>query len=350
MKEYLKTGFTLAEVLIILTIIGILATITLPALLTRINKILDKNQNEIVQDKLINSLNLMDAHGEINNTYESTSDFVNNLSKYLKIIKVCDSESIKECFPYDSVNYVKDKNLKTKSLDEITTAGDIYLNKGKNSITNFMSPVGLLLGNGISMILSYNKDCISDPDSINEDNKKIHSCVAGIYDFNGKNKPNSFGVYENSTRSDLVAFGGASLTPTLECSEIKLTDGSIACVSEVIAPNSGYKPLDCSGGKNEEYCVGNYSSSGYSSDYWAGARKACDDLGGKLPDTNILSEIVKANLKLSATNRILPTDFWVWGATDTSSTYGSQVALVRGEIRHDRTKNYSGHYAVCAEK
>ncbi|MBR1425543.1 type II secretion system protein, partial [bacterium] len=83
-----KAAFTLAEVLITLAIIGVVAALTLPTLIAKVNEKVDGNQKKVTEAKLIQGLNMLDLHGGINNTYSSTAEFVEELSKYMKITKI----------------------------------------------------------------------------------------------------------------------------------------------------------------------------------------------------------------------------------------------------------------------
>ena len=57
--------------------------------------------------------------------------------------------------------------------------------------------------------------------------------------------------------------------------------------------------------------VGNLASK---DNYWAGAKKACDDIGMSLPDKSKLQSIYKANKKDPSLG--LPTDYWFWSSSE----------------------------------
>ena len=67
-----KKAFTLAEVLITLAIVGVVAAMTIPTLVVKINDKVTENQNKVFQAKLIKALNLTKTAGLLNNTYTST--------------------------------------------------------------------------------------------------------------------------------------------------------------------------------------------------------------------------------------------------------------------------------------
>ena len=52
-----KIGFTLAWVLITLTIIGVVAALTIPTLWAKIGTIVNSNRKEVIEDRLLEGLN-----------------------------------------------------------------------------------------------------------------------------------------------------------------------------------------------------------------------------------------------------------------------------------------------------
>ncbi|MBR1425101.1 type II secretion system protein [bacterium] len=291
-----KQGFTLAEVLITLAVIGVVAALTLPTLIANINTKVETNQKKVTEAKLIQGLNMLDLHGGINNTYSSTAEFVEELSKYMKITKICDgtNSAFTECIPYNEVKYTdSDNEEQTVDVVDLNTAAS--LGKGNTeSGEEFMAPVAMVLADGTPIILTYNKNCISDPDSIKNDNKNIHKCVAGIYDLNGSRTPNKYG-------KDLTAFNGGTIN--IVAAEGGGGGGSTtqAATIKTIAGYRIIKQVDYPSAKNCENYIGNskypdITHCPYGSreeDYWVGAVVACRDLGGHLPNMEELSEIAK---------------------------------------------------------
>lgn len=97
-----KNGFTLAEVLITLGVIGIVAALTMPTLITKHQKNVAINQLKKAQNTLERAVNLSYAHNgtadEWNWTLE-TNDFVKlYLLPYIKIAEDCGiSEEVTKC-------------------------------------------------------------------------------------------------------------------------------------------------------------------------------------------------------------------------------------------------------------
>ena len=279
-----KAAFTLAEVLITLAIIGVVAALTLPTLIAKVNEKVDGNQKKVTEAKLIQGLNMLDLHGGINNTYSSTAEFVEELSKYMKITKICDgtNTAFSECIPYSEITYNNGTEDKTVEITKLNTADAL----GLGTVTDeqeFMAPVAMVLADGTPMFLTYNKKCISDPDSIKADNKKIHSCVDGLYDLNGSRMPNRVG-------KDLTAMNKASIN----IAEGPAFVGSIAGY-DLIKLADTPPAMDCStylgNSKYPEITQCPYLGE---TDYWVGAVVTCRDMGGHLPDMTELANIAKA--------------------------------------------------------
>ena len=293
MKKFAVPAFTLAEVLITLAVIGVVAAMTLPTLIAKINEKADSNQKAVIEAKLIQGLNMLDLHGGMNDTYSSTAEFVEELGKYMKITAVCDgsTKAFTECLPYSELNYIQNGEQKSIELSKINSASSLNLPTGGEK--DFMNPVAIVLGDGTPIILSYDKKCISDPDSVKVDNKQIHSCVAGIYDFNGSRKPNLYGGDEH-TRNDLISFNGAKL----EDSYIEI--GGVKIISQAKVP-TGVSCSDYKGqpGYNINDCYFNNNN-----DYWVGAMVECNSQGGHLPSASEMRSIANELLVNGSFNEI----------------------------------------------
>ncbi len=181
-------GFTLAEVLITLVIVGLVAAMTLPTLIAKVNKKVTDNQKEVFKAKMVKGFNLTKAAGELNNTYASTYDFLTNgLSKHLKLAKICDSSHIRECLPYDTIKYNKDENTeKAFEVSKFTTSKSLNLKEEDG----YKDSAAFVLGDGTVVVGSYNLGCLVDDGELD---KTISSCFDGLYDLNGSRKPNKLG-------------------------------------------------------------------------------------------------------------------------------------------------------------
>ena len=207
--------------------------------------------------------------------------FVQEMSKHMKIAKICDNEHLAECWPTQEVTLndegktweiAKTKNAKTLKIS--TNAED------------WADTVGIVTGDGTGMILSYNKKCefSVDDGGLKYDNSTGKSnslgCLSGVFDWNGSSKPNKLG-------KDVTTLGMAIGLGT-ECA-FKLGG---KCFTAPFIPT----PLtyaQCEAEKDKlgiKECCPDDSCSG--NDYWAGAVKQCGGVS-KMPTQDDLTELAK---------------------------------------------------------
>ena len=347
-----KVAFTLAEVLITLGIIGIVAAMTLPTLNQAINKKVRAEQVRTVKYKFTKATEKMNSLGLIG-PYASTDAFVDELQKHLKIMKRCDSSHLRECWPYDEVDL---GDGKTWDISKTKTGKQLQMENGDKSDYS-SNNVGIVTADGTPMILSYNKKCEAlDPvkqytwstsDGKPETNVTA-GCVAAVFEINGGAKPNKFGT-------DVVAFNAGGLG-----SSCAIEIGSL-CFTAPFTP----KPLtkaECEAQKATLGIKGCY----YDPDYWAGAVKACKDKGKKLPSQSDLVEIAKAiypnqtifsglytdNLTYTAgtaTSLGLPEpSFYLWSGEEYSSGFAySRCFITTNSNWYFNTRTDRDNQAVC---
>ena len=277
-----KVAFTLAEVLITLGIIGVVAALTLPALLSNIQGKIRAEQIRTVKYKFTKATDKMKSLSLIG-AYPTTNDFVQELRKHLVIAKVCDANHIRECWPYDTVILQDDKEY---DISKTKTGKAFKMSKDDNH--DYTSPtVGIVTGDGTAMILSYNSKCEAlDPVKTygwsTEDNKPVTNattnCVAAVFDINGGKKPNKLS-------EDVVLFNANGLGSS--CA-IELDGGK--CIGAPFTPTPVTK-AEC------QYMVasGKYGIKACSdaNDYWAGAVKQCGHVNN-LPTMADLGQIASA--------------------------------------------------------
>ena len=188
-----KAAFTLAEVLITLGIIGVVAALTMPALITNIQDRIQQKRIENINQKLSKVTDKMAVQSGLTG-YGTTMAFVQEMSKHMKIAKICDNEHLAECWPTQEVTLndegktweiAKTKNAKTLKISTNTE--------------DWADTVGIVTGDGTGMILSYNKKCEFNVDDVGlkYDNSTGKSnslaCLSGVFDWNGSSKPNKLG-------------------------------------------------------------------------------------------------------------------------------------------------------------
>ena len=284
-------AFTLAEVLITLGIIGVVAALTLPALLTNIQSKVRAERSRSVQYKFSLATEKM-ARLNLIGPYDSTDAFVDELQKHLKISKRCNASNLRGCWPYDTVDL---GNGKTWDISKTKTGKQFGMNTDDdNDYTS--DNVGIVTADGTPMILSYNKKCKAI-DSLEKlswtttDNKPLTnpsaSCVAAVYEINGTGKPNKLS-------NDVVLFNANKLGSGCAFE----LDGK--CFGAPFTP----KPLteaECEAEKGNLGIKNCY----YNDDYWAGAVKECGGVS-KMPTANDLaklaSQLYKGNPTINAYN------------------------------------------------
>ena len=274
-KVKIKNAFTLAEVLITLGVIGVVAAVTMPTLITNVQERVRKEQVRTVKYKLTKATDKMNSLGKIGH-YDSTEAFVNELKKHLSIAKVCDSNHLAEC--WGGTSFTNANGSKTYTVSSLTTGKSLealQFNSGKTDT------VGIVTGDGTPIILTYGKECQaldetkqytwSVVDGKPETNATA-GCVSMVFDINGAKGPNKVGTDVRTMNSLLGMVYLGNTYPALtqaECTKYKNDLGINNC----------YNGAD--GGSNQQQ----------DNDKWAGAVKACHDIGLHLPSMETLSQI-----------------------------------------------------------
>lgn len=186
MKKGNKRGFTLAEVLITLGIIGVVAAMTIPTLIANYQKQqyvvgLKKGYSEFNQ-ALIMLANDQGCSGDLKCTglfpinTNNSKDFRDALVKYLKLVKICDLNDEK-CYP---LNMMQNQNYdgSAEPMEYIYTFGDGY---------SFITADGMNMNIGTSY-----KDCDQNF-SISNTGSLTQVCSMITFDVNGNKGPNYAG-------------------------------------------------------------------------------------------------------------------------------------------------------------
>ena len=88
-----------------------------------------------------------------------------------------------------------------------------------------------------------------------------------------------------------------------------------------------------------------YDAAGYTDDnYWAGAKKACDDIGMSLPDKSKLYSIYEAGKKDSSLG--LPTSGYFWSSSEYLADVAYGVKFILGGTYIDN-KHGSDSKLLC---
>ena len=203
-------GFTMAEILLSLTIIGVVAAITLPSLTGNINERTWNTQRKALYARFSQALPLMgalNAYGTLteDETGSVTEDNVaetfitSGLSKVLKVNNICDNEHLEDCGVASKIT-----NLTGTQIDLPTTTGELNsLMVGTHStdIETFSLPdakaAAFETQNGESIVVYYNNRCLGSlaesPLGIGGIFMTPKICANFIYDLNGNKGPNTVG-------------------------------------------------------------------------------------------------------------------------------------------------------------
>ncbi len=337
-----KFAFTLAEVLITLGVIGVVAALTMPTLLKNIAERSNSEAQANLAQKITKSMDLMRADGGLERTYNSTDEFVDEFSKYIKISTRCDADHIADCWPTKTVT---------------TTDGETYdvskakTGKNLNLKDNKSNNVGIILADGATLILTYNPNAgiIGDGDTVTPSfadlpigfgrTKKfayttsVTDPIDFVMDVNGFKGPNS--EARNGKQYDIRSFKVAKFSKGCTGWDLKL-----GCVYQL----PSYEPVK---GRSEEMKTwdSNWSKSNWRmyDNYWAGAKKACAELGMSLPDKSQLRSIYEEREKNPSLG--IPSGFF-WSAFEYDARDAARVNLYNGHVLSDH-KNGNSSKVMC---
>ena len=338
-----KNAFTLAEVLITLSIIGIVAAVSMPTLITDINERRNSERHANIAQKVTHAIEHMRATGVLV-PYSSTEEFVNELQKHLKISKICYKDNLTDCWPTATVT---DSEGNEYNVANAKTGADL----GRNTTTN---NVGLILADGATIILNYdNKDpgldvgdkvtASSKPLPVGKNKIKTFpyttsstSSIDFVMDVNGKSKPNRE-TDKNKRYFDIRSFDKAKFSST-----VAWEDGRAGKILFLGQPTIS---IDCRSSNYNDpdygYCA---PVSNYLNDYWAGAHKACFEATkgkGTLPTISKLNNI---RLYKSDYNSLTGVNTYFWSSEEDYRHSLSEARILDlgdGDVGSDyRTANF----------
>ncbi len=202
---YLLTAFTMAEILLSLTIIGVVAAITLPSLTGNINERTWNTQRKALYARMSQAIALMpslNGYGTLRETTDSAGStsiedtaaetFVTaGLSKVLKINNICDNEHIEDCGIPAKFTNVTGEVISTipntlSDFNSLFTSQNLYKTRDTKAAAFETS-------NGESILVYYNPQCIGDSDGLNGHRAQAKMCANFVYDLNGTKGPNTVG-------------------------------------------------------------------------------------------------------------------------------------------------------------
>ena len=223
-----KAAFTLAEVLITLGIIGVVAAMTLPTLvnnykekelITRTKKLYSNIQNAIVLAQ--KDLGVVGDNTFLFDVNQTSLQTAEKLSKYFNGSKVCENQNQKGCSQYYySIKYATKKTSGggDTTIGTSLTGPKIILNDG--SIIQVKQYTSCRRVQENDCVQDANGNCVKDEDGNTTDKTTIHTYCADLnIDVNGTKLPNQYGadIYNIQIRQNKVSpsswapYGGTSI-------------------------------------------------------------------------------------------------------------------------------------------
>ena len=211
-----KKAFTLAEVLITLTIIGIIAAMVIPSLMADINEKAFDTQRKALYARFSQAIPAMDkiaGYGTLTGTLSSantaqsvTADtaaetFVTEgLSKVIKMNNMCYSDNITDCGFPETFSSMNGTSIELSSILTLKDFNPIML-KASGVLNNVASTYEQLntkaaafeTANGESILVYYNPNCQPDLKETNQHWGQPKMCANLVYDLNGQKAPNAVG-------------------------------------------------------------------------------------------------------------------------------------------------------------
>ena len=268
-----KAAFTLAEVLITLAVIGIVAALTLPGLIQNHNEKAWSTAKDLWEKKLTETVRRMNTDGVMTG-HDSTEDFMDTFKQYMKVIKTCDNTDINKCYSPKVVTTGSNEEPMEVETDSLTSASSMGLSDWQTN-TNTMS---FVVADGTTVIMAYQPECpYADPI---EDTGSQVSCMGYMVDVNGKKGPNRVG--KDIQLSSGVAFSTCDNPIGDMCWSTEFQANiAINTCSDGTEEDKAYDQT----GDTNSYCATNY---------WAGAKKACDQKNMSLPTSALLTQLAQA--------------------------------------------------------
>ncbi len=259
-----RAAFTLAEVLITLVVIGIVAVLTIPNLMQNNNQKAWDTAADVFNKRLEVAARVMNTQETLAG-YSNTKDFVTELKKHIKITRICDNDELTKCFP--------EKVFWGAEQEEIDVEKDIKSAKNMGQDDWGTEVIGAQFANGIDALIAYDPNCTQDPYN---NQIQASNCVAILYDVSAKKNPNSYG-------KDLRANGKVLSLGGIECAfEVAGT-----CYTNPALPTP-MTLAECEQAV-QEGTLG-IKECHYDNDYWAGAVKHCGGVQN-MPTPAQLAEI-----------------------------------------------------------
>lgn len=202
-KSY-KCAFTLAETLITLFALGVVAVLTLPTLSLNIKGYALEKQRKVFEQKFEEGLRQMCIDDKLAEKYSGTLDFVKEMNKYYKIAKICNKDHLSECFAesfvyrtapeYTLTNKKKETDSDEKDIDLFFSTNLLKTTTDLATITGVDAQfdsdfAGIVFIDGVQMLIAVKPNCVGVTSGDITDN--LYSCINYIADVNSSKTPNN---------------------------------------------------------------------------------------------------------------------------------------------------------------
>lgn len=255
-----KTAFTMAEVLITLGIIGVVAAMTIPTIIGIGKQHAWDKQKTVVEQKFREATAQMKVASALSG-HASTEAFLKEFGRYMKLAKTCDNNNIQDCYAPKIILGADDE----AEVSELTTSSNL----GHDDYNT--NTAGVVMLDGVSIILAYDPKC--EPIDPSDNTKDTLACLSMVYDINGKGSPNQIG-------RDIVTINAAITTCDVKIGNLCTMGGDVAFTPITIG-DPRYQPCMYIG---QDTCASD-------GNYWQGAGEACKALGMRLPSLAELAQM-----------------------------------------------------------
>ncbi len=198
----------MAEILLSLTIIGVVAAITLPSLTGNINERTWNTQRKALYARFSQAIALMPAlngYGTVtqNESGSITADnatetFITaGLAKVLKINNICDSEHLPDCGFPDKITKLDNSGVVSLIPKTLYEFNNLFEEANHSTFhATFVNVVNTKAAafetaNGESILVYYNLACTNNKNSYHY--AQGNMCANFVYDLNGRKGPNTVG-------------------------------------------------------------------------------------------------------------------------------------------------------------
>ena len=194
-----EQAFTMAEILLSLTIIGVVAAITLPSLTGNINERTWNTQRKALYARFSQAIALMPAlngYGTVDDMTDTAAEtFITaGLAKVLKINNICDNEHLNDCGIASKLNTFTGSAISIPTtMHRLNGIFSQELNHNFPYSQVDTKAAAFETANGESIAVYYYPYCRNSLENSGVFDAQSRMCVNFVYDLNGSKGPNTVG-------------------------------------------------------------------------------------------------------------------------------------------------------------